>query len=268
MKKILKITLMLIILMIFASMTVQAKTNTTKMEKILSKYKNIDVDNISDEELESIYNEAIESYDKEELSNMIKENKEKLEEQGVSSETIEKGAEFIKTTDDDKIKEILKGTDIKSLIKRVQKGESVESAMLNSQKDLNKTMLSGMKIILSSYIVKVILIFIVVYVCYKIIIRGIIYKKAGKHFIATFIPIYRDIVLFKICGYSPWIMLFLLLPVIGWIIYLVYKILMKFELAMSFGHGVGFGIGVWLLNPIFESIIAFSKNEYITEKIN
>ena len=268
MKKILKITLMLIILMLVVSMTVQAKTNTTKMEKILSKYKNIDVDNISDEELEIIYNEAIENYDKEELSNMIKENKEKLEEQGVSSETIEKGAEFIKTTDDDKIKEILKGTDIKSLIKRVQKGESVESAMLNSQKDLNKTMAYGMKIILSSYIVKNILIILGIYVCYKIIIRGIIYKKAGQHFIATFIPIYRDIVLFKICGYSPLIMLFLLLPVIGWIIYLVYKVLMKFELAMSFGHGVGFGIGVWLLNPIFESIIAFSKNEYITEKIN
>ena len=72
MKKILKITLMLIILMLVVYMTVQAKTNTTKMEKILSKYKNIDVDNISDEELEIIYNEAIENYDKEELSNMIK----------------------------------------------------------------------------------------------------------------------------------------------------------------------------------------------------
>ena len=56
MKRILKITLMLIILLLVVSMTVQAKTNTTKMEKILSKYKNIDVDNISDEELESIYN--------------------------------------------------------------------------------------------------------------------------------------------------------------------------------------------------------------------
>ena len=57
MKKILKIILMLTILMLVVSMTVQAKTNTTKMEKILSKYKNIDVDNISDEEIESIYND-------------------------------------------------------------------------------------------------------------------------------------------------------------------------------------------------------------------
>lgn len=266
MKRILKIMLISIITIFCISISIKANTNTTQIENILSKYKNADVDNISDEELESIYNEALESYNKEDLANMIKENKEKLEEKGISSETIEKGAEFIRTTDDDKVKEILKGTDVKSLIKRVQKGESIESAMINSQKDLNKTMLSGMKIILSSYIVKVILTFIVIYACYKIIIRGIIYKKAGKHFIATFIPIYRDIVLFKICGYSPLIMLFLLLPVIGWIIYLVYKVLMKFELAMSFGHGVGFGIGVWLLNPIFESIIAFSKNEYITEK--
>ena len=35
MKKILKIILMLTILMLVVSMTVQAKTNTTKMEKIL-----------------------------------------------------------------------------------------------------------------------------------------------------------------------------------------------------------------------------------------
>ena len=59
------------------------------------------------------------------------------------------------------------------------------------------------------------------------------------------------------------LVLFLLIPIIGWLIYLIFKIMMKFELAMSFGHGVAFGIGVWLLNPIFESIIAFSKNEYI-----
>lgn len=264
MKKILKIILMLIIITISCiSISTEATTNTTQIEKVLSKYKDMDVDNISNEELEIIYNEALESYDKEELANMIKENKEKLENQGISSETVEKGAEFIRTTDDDKVKEILKGTDVKSLIKRVQKGESIESAMLNSQKDLNKTMISGIKIILSSYIVKTILVILIIYVIYKIIIRGIIYKKAGRNFISAIIPVYRDAVLFKICGYNPWLVLFLLIPIIGWLIYLIFKIMMKFELAMSFGHGVAFGIGVWLLNPIFESIIAFSKNEYI-----
>ena len=35
---------------------------------------------------------------------------------------------------------------------------------------------------------------------------------------------------------------------------------MNFELSKAFGKGAGFGIGLWILKPIFESIITFSKN--------
>lgn len=262
MKKVVKTIIVFIILFLLFTIQINAKSDTTKIKEVFTKYKNVDINSVSNEEIEKVYNEVLESYTAEELSNLVKENKNKLERQGISGETIDKGAEFLKTTDDEAIKEMLKDTDVKQVITRVQNGESIERAILKSQKDLNKTVASGVKVVLSSYIVKTIFITIGIYILYKIIIRGIIYQKAGKHFISTFIPIYRDAVLFKICGYSPWIVLFLLLPVIGWIIYLIYKILMKFELAEAFGHKLGFGLGVWLLNPIFESIIAFSKNEY------
>lgn len=262
MKKFLTIIMMATIFCLLLSLQVQASTNTTAMEDMIARYKSVNINNISNEEIEEIYNEILESYTAEELSDMIQENKDKIEEQGISSETIDKGTEFLKTTDDEQVRELIRGTDIKEVIQRVQNGESIESAIVKSQKDLNQTVASGVKVILSSYIVKIILTILGIYILYKIIIRGIIYKKAGKLFISTFIPFYRDAVLFKICGYSPWIILFLLVPVIGWIIYLVYKILMKFELAKAFGHGIGFGFGVWILNPIFESIIAFSHNQY------
>lgn len=265
MKKTIKIITIFIMFFVLFTIQVKAETDTTKIKDVLTKYKNVDINSISNEELEKAYNEVLESYTAEEISNMVKKNKDKLEKQGISGDTIDKGAKFLKTTDDKAIKEMLKDTDVKQVITRIQKGESIESAIVKSQKDLNKTVASGVKVVLSSYIVKAIFITIGIYILYKIIIRGIIYQKAGKHFVFTFIPIYRDAVLFKICGYSPWIVLFLLLPVIGWIIYLIYKILMKFELAEVFGHKLGFGLGVWLLNPIFESIIAFSKNKYELE---
>lgn len=262
MRRLFKIIMITTIFCLLLSVQINASTNTSAIEDVISKYKNVNINSISNEEIEEIYNEVLANYTAEELSDMIQENKDKIEEQGISSETIDKGTEFLKTTDDEQIRELIKGTDIKELIQRVQNGESIESAIIKSQKDLNKTMASGAKVILSSYIVKTILTILGIYILYKIIIRGIIYKKAGKLFISTFIPFYRDAVLFKICGYSPWIILFLLVPIIGWVIYLVYKILMKFELSIAFGHGIGFGFGVWILNPIFESIIAFSNNRY------
>ena len=262
MRKLLTIIMIFTMFCLLLSLQVRASTNTTAMEDIISKYQNININNISNEEIEEIYNEVLESYTTEELANMIQENKDKIEEHGVNTETIDKGIEFLKTTDDEQLRELIRGTDIKELIQRVKNGESIENAIIKSQRDLNETLASGVKLILSSYIVKTILTILGIYILYKIIIRGIIYKRAGKMFISTFIPFYRDAILFKICGYSPWIVLFLLVPVIGWIIYLVYKILMKFELAKVFGHGIGFGFGVWILNPIFESIIAFSNNRY------
>lgn len=265
MKKLMKICIFAVILLFTLMLQVEATNSTLKIEQLISKYKNIDMNKISNEEVEAIYDEVLENYTSEELANMIKENKSKLENQGISGETIDKGAEFLKTTDDKQVRELIKGTDIKEVIQRVQDGESIERALVKSQKDFNETVKTGAKIVLSSYVVKTILSILGIYILYKIIIRGIIYYKAGKNFIWTFIPIVRDAILFKICGYSPWIVLLLLIPVIGWIIYLIYKIFMKFELAEKFGHSLAFGFGLWFLNPIFESIIAFSKNKYEAE---
>lgn len=265
MKRLFKVFYIFLIVLIVLGSGVNAETNTSEIEKIISKYKNIDINNITTEEVEEIYNEVLDNYTSEDLSNMVKENKETLKRKGINEKTIEKGAEFLKTTDDKAIKEILKETDVKGVINKIQSGESIESAVLNSQKDLNNTARLGLKLFFSSYIVKTIITIWIIYILYKLIVRGIIYQKAGKMFITTLIPIYRDAILFKICGYSPWIILWLLLPIIGWIIYFIYKIISKFELAEKFGHNAWFGLGLWILNPIFESIIAFSKNEYEKE---
>lgn len=266
MKRITKIVILCIILLSTLAIQINASNSTMQMEQMISKYKNIDMNKISNEEVEAIYDEILENYNSEELANMIKENKGKLENQGISGETIDNASEFIRTTDDEQVRELIKGTDIKEVIQRVQDGESIERALVKSQKDLNETVKTGVKIVFSSYIIKTIISILGIYVLYKIIIRGIIYYKAGKNFIWTFIPVVRDAILFKICGYSPWIVLWLLIPVIGWIVYLIYKIFMKFELAEKFGHSLAFGFGLWFLNPIFESIIAFSKNEYEMNK--
>ena len=121
-----------------------------------------------------------------------------------------------------------------------------------------------MDILLSAYVVKNVLIVLVVLFVYRTLLRCVIYKKAHKKAWAPFIPIYRNIVMLKICGMSPWWLLLLLVPVLGWIILFVISVASKFMRAESFGKGTGFAFGLWLLAPIFETILVFSrKTKYI-----
>ena len=43
----------------------------------------------------------------------------------------------------------------------------------------------------------------------------------------------------------------------------IFNIISLNKLAKAFGHGVGFTIGLFFLNPIFMLILGFSGDEYI-----
>ena len=65
--------------------------------------------------------------------------------------------------------------------------------------------------------------------------------------------------MYKVSGLSPWLILLILIPIIGAFIIAIIEIIQKFKLSNKFGKGVLFGFGLLFLQPIFESIIAFSK---------
>lgn len=109
-------------------------------------------------------------------------------------------------------------------------------------------------------------------IIFMIVVNWKMYEKAGKPGWASIIPIYNIIVLFEIIGYK-WYYIFLLflgaIPVIGSIALILFVISYSIKLAKSFGQGVGFGIGLWLLNPVFVAIIAFSKDiNYVGPSVN
>ena len=115
------------------------------------------------------------------------------------------------------------------------------------------------KLFLANKIVKTVIAIIILLFIYKTILRWIIYKKAGKHGWAAIVPVYRQIVLYQVCGLSPWLMLFWLVPIIGWLIMLVVAIMKRFCLAKEFGKGTLFGFGLLIFPTIFQSILAFGK---------
>ena len=91
------------------------------------------------------------------------------------------------------------------------------------------------------------------------------FTKAGEAGWKCLIPIYNLVILFKIAGLSPWLILCFLLsaiPVVGWLVMLGIQIYLAINLSKAFGMGNGFAVGLFFLQPIFICILGFGKAEY------
>jgi hypothetical protein len=86
-----------------------------------------------------------------------------------------------------------------------------------------------------------------------------VFAKAGKPGWAVLIPIYDIIVLFEIVGRPAWWILLMLIPGVN----IVIMIMVINDLSKSFGHGVGFTLGLIFLNIIFWWILAFGPSQYL-----
>ena len=225
---------------------------------------NIDITKVITE-----YEKLTQEYTNDEIADMIEKNKDKLEEKGISSDVVSAGTQVLRTMDEESVTKILK-EDIKidEVKEKLEDGYTPNEVINYVTKNLTtkEKVNIALKLLFANKHFKIAVIIISVIMIYSIILRWIIFSKAGKHGFAAIIPIYRDVVYFKICSISPWVILFILLPIIGWLILAVLKILSKFELSYNFGRKTGFGFGLWLLPIIFESIIAFSREiRYVEE---
>jgi hypothetical protein len=85
-----------------------------------------------------------------------------------------------------------------------------------------------------------------------------LFTKAGRAGWEAIIPIYNTYVMLKIVGRPWWWLLLLLVHFLNIII----GIIVANDLSKSFGHGVGFTIGLILLTPIFLLLLGFGDSQY------
>lgn len=210
----------------------------------------------------NMYKEASEKYTNNQIAEMLEESKTVLEKNNINTESIDSITKVLKGIDSAQLNTIIESINIDDLVTKISRGEELQSIVAEIAKNMGATQTVSLlvDIALSATIVRNILIIFIILFIYRTLLRCIIYKKAGKHAWAPFIPIYRNIVMLKICGMNPWWLLLLLVPVIGWIILILVSIASKFLLAEKFGKGVAFSFGLWILAPIFETIIVFSKS--------
>ena len=119
-----------------------------------------------------------------------------------------------------------------------------------------------------------------------IIARWKIFTKAGEPGWKALIPFYSYYTQIKICAPVTifWIYLgctivsnilarlgnsFLsILSMVVSLVAIVMSVFSYIKLSKAFGHGIGFAVGLLLLNPIFMLILAFGSDEYQPQNID
>lgn len=89
-----------------------------------------------------------------------------------------------------------------------------------------------------------------------------VFVKAGVEGWKSIIPIYNLVILYKLVGLNPWLILTCLIPCVGATVLLVINCIAYYKLALAFGKGTGFAIGLMFLSPIFMCILGFGKAEF------
>jgi hypothetical protein len=90
------------------------------------------------------------------------------------------------------------------------------------------------------------------------------FQKAGEPGWAAIIPIYNYLIAIKIAGKPWWFILFLLIPVVNLVIYII----TLDGLSKSFGKGTGFTVGLFFFRFIFIPILGFGNAVYSGDKSN
>jgi hypothetical protein len=103
-----------------------------------------------------------------------------------------------------------------------------------------------------------IILYVAVVYAILVIPYWVIFKKAGQEGWPALIPIYSTYILLKIIGRPGWWLILFLIPIVNLVIYII----MMNDLSKSFGHGVGFTLGLLFLSIIFVYILAFGSSTY------
>lgn len=85
-----------------------------------------------------------------------------------------------------------------------------------------------------------------------------VFTKAGQPGWFAIIPIFNLYILLKIVGRPWWWLILFIIPLVGFII----TAIVSMDVAKSFGKGIGFAVGLFLLSFIFYPILGFGKAEY------
>ena len=110
---------------------------------------------------------------------------------------------------------------------------------------------------------------------YIVAVAGLwkMYTKAGEPGWAAIIPLYNWWVWVKIIGRPRWwfwamvaAILLSWIPLLGWLVTIVVAVLWLLgclDMARAFGHGLGYGLLLWVVPMIMAPVLGFGSSRYV-----
>ena len=216
-----------------------------------------------------IYEELSKIISNEELATFIDNNKSVLSNAGLSKNLLSTSSSLLKNFDTATILDIVRNDlDIENVIANSKEGLSSNDIVKKAQKNTttSEKIKIVFKLVFSNGYFRLLFALFIVLAIYSVIITSFIFKKAKKQPWATYIPIYRDIIHLKLCNFSPFVLILLFIPIVGWFALLAIGVVGKFELSKNFGHGFLFGLGLLFFQPFFRTYLAFSSDVFKKEE--
>ena len=212
------------------------------------------------------YNELSDVISNEEIASFIDDNKEELSKSGINKNTLSVMSTVLKTFDAETVIDIIQNDiNLDEAAENSNNTEDIFNTVIENTTFFEKIQIS-LKLLFSNGYIRLLLLLSIVLFIYSLIITGIIFKKAGIPSFVTLIPIYRYAIYLKLYNFSPWLILLIFVPIIGWLALASISIIGRFELSKNFGHGGLFGLGLLILPVFFKSYIALSQDHLKKEE--
>ncbi|TQK18452.1 pSer/pThr/pTyr-binding forkhead associated (FHA) protein [Microbacterium sp. SLBN-154] len=92
---------------------------------------------------------------------------------------------------------------------------------------------------------------------------GAVFRKSGEQSWKAWVPILNIAVLLQLGGFSGWLVLLLLLPVLGSLLVWVAMIVACHRIGREFGYGAGMTVLAALLLPVWASVLGFGSARWV-----
>lgn len=90
-----------------------------------------------------------------------------------------------------------------------------------------------------------------------------VFRKSGVERWQAWVPVLNLVVLLRLAGLSPWLLLLALIPFLGWIPLLVVFALAVYRLSVAFGFGAGMTVLAILAFPVWASVVGWGSARWV-----
>ncbi|WP_137844135.1 DUF5684 domain-containing protein [Microbacterium sp. 2FI] len=90
-----------------------------------------------------------------------------------------------------------------------------------------------------------------------------VFRKSGVQGWKAWVPVLNLVVLFQLGGFSGWLLLIGLVPIVGVLVVVVIEIIACYRIGVAFGYRGGMAVVAALLFPVWASIIGFGSARWV-----